>query len=78
MLTPTDVAEALGCDISEVMRLIEEQHLSAVRHRGWRIAHSELARYIIENQRSAWELGQSVTTVPSFVASRPLDNERSN
>jgi excisionase family DNA binding protein len=73
-LTPTDVAEALGCDLTTVLNLIESNALAASRQRGWRIAHSELARFIIHAQRSAWELGQSVTSTPSFVASRPLDD----
>ncbi len=72
-LTPTDVAEALGCDLAVVMDLINSNGLAAVKRRGWRIAHAELARYIVETQRSAWELGQSVTTIPSFFASRPVD-----
>jgi excisionase family DNA binding protein len=72
-LTPTDVAEALGCPMTEVLSLIEGGRLPATRSRGWKIAHDELATFISESRIEALELGHAISLAPSFSISRPLE-----
>ena len=72
-MSPTDVAEILGCSLSTVMTMIEEGEIAAVKRRGWRIEHSEVARIVMEFRRSAFELGEDAPAVASFVMSRPID-----
>lgn len=72
-LTPTDVAEALGCPITEVVSLIESGRLPASKNRGWRIAHDDLAAFICESRTEALELGHVMSLAPSFSVSRPLE-----
>ena len=73
-LTPTDVAEALGCSVDWVMILITEGRLPARQSRGWKVAHRDLARFIAEQQSTAIALGAIPTLTASFEASRPLDD----
>ena len=75
LLTPTDVAESLGCTVPDVLAAIDSGLLVAHRQRGWRIAHSDLARFVTESQIAAMELGAPASFTPSFAGSRPIDDD---
>lgn len=74
-MTPTDVAEVLGCSIDTVYTMIETGELHAVKRRGWKVEHSEVARIVLELRRTAFELGEQVPASQSFVLSRPVDGD---
>jgi hypothetical protein len=74
-VSPTDLAEALGCPIHTVMTMIENGDVSAVKRRGWKIPYSEVAGIVAEFRRAAWELGQTVQASPQFTLSRPVDRD---
>ena len=75
LLTPTDVAEALNCTVPDVLAAIDSGLLVARRQRGWRIAHTDLARFVTESRLTAMELGAPAGFTPSFAGSRPLDDD---
>lgn len=72
-MTPTDVAEVLGCSVETVQNLIDVGEIVAVKRRGWKIEHSEVARIVMEFRRTALELGEQAPATSSFVMSRPID-----
>lgn len=73
-LSPTDVAEALGCSAKDVLCLIENGDLVAHRSRGWRIGHRELARYVQTVQSTSIALGVEPSIHVTFASSRPVDD----
>jgi hypothetical protein len=75
LLTPTDVAEALGLAVAEVHDLIDTGDLPATMDRGWKVTHSNLARFISSSRSDALELGQDAPATPTFAASRPFEND---
>lgn len=75
LLTPTDVAEALGRPVSTVMEIISTGRLPAYYARGWKITHRDLARFIANHQAEAIALGAEPQVDASFVASRPVDDD---
>ena len=78
LLTPTDVAEALGSTVAEVHDLIDTGALSATMNRGWKIAHTDLAVFISSSRSDALQLGRETPVIPTFAASRPVDNDEFN
>lgn len=74
-VSPTDLAEALGCSLHTVVSMIENGEVSAVKRRGWKIPYSEVARVVAEFRRAAWELGQTVQSPPQFALLRPVDRD---
>lgn len=72
-VSPTDLAEALGCPLHVIVSMIENGEVAAVKRRGWKISHSEVARVVEEFRRAAWELGQTVQASSQFSLSRPVD-----
>lgn len=78
LLTPTDVAEALGSTVAEVHDLIDTGALAATMNRGLKIAHSDLAVFISSSRSDALQLGQETPVTPTFAASRPVDNDAFN
>ena len=77
-LTLTDVAEALGCDVSEVASLITAGHLDAIQRRGWRVSHAALAQFLNRSRRDAFELGLSTSSADDFALLRPSKDDGVN
>jgi len=75
LLTPTDVAEALGLTVAKVHDLIDTGDLPATMNRGWKVTHSNLAQFISLSRSDALQLGQDVPATPTFAASRPFEND---
>jgi hypothetical protein len=75
VLTPTDVADALGCSVVEVQHLIHSGRIVAHRDRGWKVTHADLARFIDDEQTTAITLGRERVVSPSFSASRPVGSD---
>ena len=75
VLTPTDVADALGCSVTEVHHLIDSGRIVAHRDHGWKITHADLARFIDDEQTTAITLGRERVVSPSFSASRPIGGD---
>lgn len=76
LLTPTDVAEAIGGDVHEVLHLIESGALPATHIRGWKIHHDDLSVFIALRQHAALQLGEDSVAVPSFAVLRPVQRQR--
>lgn len=74
-LSPTDVAEALGCSVQDVLESITSGSLRARHQHGWWVAHSDLAGFIAEHQRTAIELGFTPVFLPEFAVSRPVNDD---
>ena len=74
-MSPTDLAEALGCPLHVIIHKIETGEILAVKRRAWKIDHTEVARVVEDFRRAAWELGQTVPSPPPFALSRPVDQD---
>lgn len=74
-LTPTDVSEALNCTLDATMELIASGRLPAIQSRGWKVAHSDLSRFIASAQHEALQLGHDSIAGAAFALSRPADDD---
>lgn len=70
-LSPSDVAEALGCTRADVMDLIARGEIVATPGRRTRIPHSEVRTYVQHMQIGAFTLGRDPLGNPNLLASQP-------
>lgn len=74
-LTPTDIAEALGCSRIAVLELIEQGELTYASGHGRRVAHSTIEAFVNRQRGAALTLGMQTDISPSFASSRPSNDK---